>query len=284
VKGTWRIFSAEFYRLRRSRITWLAALFVFLIPALRVFAARLSGSAARLAAAREGRELLGLEEGRGWAPLVEGWRAGLALGALLILIHGARTIAWDRERGILRLAATRTAGRSAQLFGRALLGPVLVLSVVILSGLGAWLAANHWFEFGPLIEDDYLILTAGELHSELRFALLAALPPLLAVHAFGLLVSTISRGATIAVACSVALFLAFDLFKESLGDDRWWVFASYSPSFIDTSAMREMVGVAHGYSDAGFTAALMRMNLMVPWPQIALLLLAAAWILSRRRI
>jgi hypothetical protein len=284
MRGTVRVLSAELYRLATTRATYVAALFLFLVPVLRVWAAELGERAARLEAASRGSALLGLEEGRGWAPLVEGWRAGMALGGLLLLIHGARSIAGDRESGLLRLATTRTASRGALVLGRALLGPVLVLSLVVLSGLGAWLASWYWFDFGPLVEDGYTILEASEVQAELRLAVLAALPALLAVHAFGLFISAASRSATGAVAVAVAMLLAFDLLKDAVGEARYWVFASFAPSFVDGSAMKEMAGIARGYSDAGYPAALLRMNFLLPWPELLLLVTLTGLVLSRRRL
>lgn len=284
MSGAWRVFRAECYRLLRSRATQLSAAFLFLVPAMHVAAARFVDSAERLDAARRGREVLGLEEGRGWAPMVEAWRVGLALGALLLLIHGARTIAGDRDSGVMRLASTRTASRLGLAAGRVGLGPLLVVAVVVMSGLGAWMATGFWFDFGPLVEDGYPIMETDELRHELVMAIASAMPALWAVHALGLMISAISRGATLAVASSVALFLAFDLFKGSLGQARYWLFATYSPSFIDNSAMQEMVGLAHGYSDAGFPEALMRMSFLLPGPQALLLAGVAAMVLTRRRL
>lgn len=282
--GTWRMLRAELYRLRRSGPTWLAAAVVVLAAFGRVLATRLSGQAAHLAAAREGRELLGLDEGTGWAPLAEGWRTGLALGALLLLVHGARTVAADRDSGVLRLASTRTVSRSGLLLGRALVGPLLVLGLALLSGAGALLAAHRWFDFGPLVEDGYEILSASEVAHELRTAVLLALPALWGVHAFALLVSSLARGSTGAVASCVTLFLAFDLFKDVLGRGQHWVFASFAPTFVDTSALYEAVGVAYGYSDAGFAEGLVRMNLVVPWLWVLATLALAVLVVKRRRI
>lgn len=284
MSGTWRVLRAELFRILHSRVTQVAALFLVLVPMLHVATARYVDSAERLDAARRGRELLGLEEGRGWAPMVEAWRVGLALGALLLLISGARAIAGDRDSGVLRLASTRTASRLALAAGRVLVGPVLVTSAVILTGLGAYLSTELWFDFGDLVEDGYVILEASELRYELLMAISSAVPALWAVHAFGLLISALSRGATLAVAGSVALFLAFDLFKGSMGQSRFWCFATYSPSFIDNSAMQEMVGLAHGYSDAGFPEHLLRMSHVLPAPQALLLAGVAAWVLTRKRL
>ncbi len=282
--GTWRVLRAELYHLLRSRVTHGAVLFLLLIPFLHVGVAHLFDAAARFEAAQRGKQLLGLDEGLGWAPMVEAWRVGLALSALLLLIHGARSVAGDRDSGLLRLASTRTAARPALVLGRALLGPPLVVAAVALTGLAAWFAAQLWFDFGPLVEDGYVILEPEELRGELWRTLTSAVPALWAVHAFGLLISSTSRGAILAVAVSIAVFLAFDLFKGALGEDRFWVFASYTPSLVDNSAMNEMVGMAHGYSDAGYSEALMRMSLVLPGPQGVLFVLLAAAVMMRRRL
>ena len=134
-----------------------------------------------------------------------------------------------------------------------------------------------------MVEDGYELLSAEELGEELRRAALAALPPLIATYAFGLLVSAFSRSATTAIAVSLSSWLAFDLFKEALGPARYWVFASFTPSLVDGSAMEEMTGVAQGFSDAGFAEGLYRMNLLLPWPEAAVLVLLACWVLSRRQ-
>lgn len=282
--GTWRVFRAELLRLRATRVTHLAALFLLLVPALHVAVVRLLEAAERIELARRGREPLGLDEGLGWAPFAEAWRIGLALAALLLLIHGARAVAGDRDRGYLRLASTRTASRAALVLGRALLGPLLVVGATIVTGLGAWGAASLTYDFGALVEDAYTILTPEELRAELVPAVLSAMLALLAVHAAGLLVSALARGATLAVAAAVALFLAFDLLEPALGESAHWVFASYSPSLVDGSAMEEFVAVAGGYSDAGYPQERLRMGLLLPLPQALLLTALASLVLGRRRL
>ena len=73
---------------------------------------------------------------------------------------------------------------------------------------------------------------------------------MIAVHGFGLLVSSTSRGPVLALAGSLATILLWDVFKEDLGDARWFVFASHAPTFADGSGMREMASFARGMSDA----------------------------------
>ena len=257
------------------------------IAAIRVFAAHVSVNAAHAEAVSQalmaGRSLPEAPPaGNAYAPLVEGWLAGLTVGTLLLLVHSARTIAGDRESGILRLARTRSVSRNALVIGRFLLGAVLVLSLILISGFGSWVTTSMFFEFGPLVEDGYELISEHELLEELHKAVVAAIPALVATYAFGLMISAFGRTATGAVGFCLALFFAFDLFKDVIGAAQVWVFASFAPSLVDKSCLHEMAGIASGYSDAGYTEFVLRMNHVVPWPEALLFLCIACWIVSRR--
>lgn len=282
MSGLLLVTRAEAYRLLHARSTWIGVAFLAGVSALRVLVARAIDTASRAEALAAGRSTDETFANSAWSPFVDGWRTGLAAATILLLIHAAMTLAADRESGVLRLGITRSSTRSATVLGRALLAPVYVLVAFAVTGLSAYAASSAFYEFGPLVEDGYELLSAEELGTELRRAALAALPALIATYAFGLFVSAMSRSATTAIAVSLSTWLAFDLFKEVLGPARYWVFASFSPSLVDGSAMQEMAGVAQGYSDAGFAEGLYRMNLILPWPEAALLVLLACWILSRR--
>jgi len=289
MRGTLSVFSAETYRLARSPVALASALFLMILAALRVVAARAADAAAHaravqqaLADNRSPPDVPAL--GNAYAPLVDGWVTGLTVGTLLLVIHGARTVASDRRQGLLRLASTRSVTRGGLVLGRVLLGLPLCLAVVALSGLGAWLAADQLFAFGPLVEYGYELKSAEELDAELWRSVLATVPPLLATWTFALAVSSACRTPAGAVGGALAAYLGFDLFKDVLGQGQYWVFAAFNPSFVDRSAMHEMAGVARGLSDAGYTEALLRMNLTLPWPQALLLVALACWIVSRRSL
>jgi hypothetical protein len=288
MNGSLRVLRAEGHRLLRSRLGLWGALCLALVSALRVMASRAAEVADHAASVQralsDGRDAPELAVSNAYAPLVDGWLTGLTVGVLLLLLMAARSLAGDREKGILRLATTRSATRAGLVWGRALLGIPVCLGVMAATGLGAWLAASTFFEFGPLIEHGYELMSAEELKAELGKALVATLPPLLGVWTFGLLISSMARSAAGAVTFALAGFLGFDLFKEVLGESQYWAFAAYSPSFVDRSCMAEMAGIARGLSDAGYSESLYRMNLMLPAPQAVLLTLLAAWILSRRAL
>src|SRR6185503_13053138 len=160
--------------------------------------------------------------GNAWSPFVDGWLTGLTVATLLLLIASARSLAGDREAGLLRVARTRSVSRAGLVLGRAMHGLILVLGAFAVTGLGAFFAAQALFVFGPIMEGSYQIFSQEELRTEMIAALNATWPPLLATWAFGLCISTLVRGATGAVSAALALYLGFDLFKEVLGGRQYW--------------------------------------------------------------
>jgi ABC-type transport system involved in multi-copper enzyme maturation permease subunit len=289
VKGTLRALRSEWYRLTRSRIVLGSGLFLMLVSALRVWAARVAEQSVHAAdvhrALSAGRQAPPLPPpGNAWPPFVDGWLAGLTVGTLLLLIAASRSLAGDRESGLLRVARTRSISRGGLVLGRALLGFGLVTAMLLLTCLGAFLSASVLFEFGPVVENNYELVSSIELRTELTRAISATLPPLLCTWAFGLLVSALLGSGTAAVSVGLAIYLGFDLFKEVLGEGQYWVFAAFNPSFVDHSFLKEFSNIARGFSDAGYSESLYGLNLWLPWPQAALMLGLACWVTSRRAL
>jgi hypothetical protein len=138
-------------------------------------------------------------------------------------------------------------------------------------------------DFGPLVEEGYEILSAEELRGEVALGLFATLPALVALWAFGLLISACSRTAVSAVATTLVLFVAFDLIKESLSQESLYlVFASFAPSLSDSSPLGEAAQVVQGFSDRGFSDELLSLAMWLPWAQ-ALLIVGAAVAVIRSR-
>ena len=286
--GTWRVFRSESLRLRRSRAVLVGCLALLLVAALRVSLGALAEETERRSAeqraAAAGREAPEESGANAYGPLADGWGAGLKLGSLLLLVLASRSLAGDREQGLLRLATTRSVSRGGLVWGRALVGVPACLVVLGLTGLGAWLAARGLYTFGPLLEFGYPLMSQEELDAEVWRAATATLPPLLGVWALGLLVSSLVGSPTAAVSVAVAGFVGFDLFKDLLGEGQRWVFLSFAPSFADSSAMGELSGVARGLSDAGFSDGVHRMNLVLPGPEALLLVVVAALLVRRKTL
>jgi len=289
VRGTLRALRAEWYRARHSRVLFASAVFLAAVAALRVVAAWMADQASYAAAVQralsQGRPAPAAPgPGNAWAPFVDGWLAGLTVATLLLLIASARSLAGDRESGLLRVARTRSVSRTGLVLGRALLGGLLVLAALVITGLAAFAAAGALFAFAPISEGGFVIFTQEELRAELLSAVAATLPPLLATWSFGLCVSALVRGGTGAVSAALAVYLGFDLFKEVLGPRQYWVFAAFNPSFVDKSCLHEMSGIARGLSDAGYTDALYVQNLWLPWPWAAGMLVVACLVMRRRAL
>jgi hypothetical protein len=282
LRGALRVLRAEAARLGASRAAQAAAALLVLVPALRVAVSTAGRELEALEAEAKGVVRMGLDAGTAWAPFVEAWRTGMVLGLTLLLVQAARSVAGDRESGVMRIAVTRSASRSGALTGRALMGPLMVIAIVVLSGLGALGAASFTGTFGDLVEDGDVIRSSGEVLEELRRSVGTAVLGLVSVHAFGVLMGTLVRGAVMSLAASLASLLVWDVFKGSLGPNRWWFFPSHAPTFIDGSAMSELRGFAEGYSDKGLAEQIFRQGLILP-PVWSLVMVALAVLLLRRR-
>lgn len=286
MSGALLVLRAELARLLGSKVAWFGLWLVASVSGLRVVAAQIAAGAKAVERVASGGGAAAADsaaEGTGWAFLVDGWRTGMLLALALLLVQAARAVAGDRESGVLRLAVTRSASRSGAILGRALLGPILTLSMLLAAGLGAYaVCLLYGADFGDLIEDEYMILSGAEIRSELAVALAGVFVAMIAIHGFGLLVSSLSRGAVLALAGSIAVILLWDVFKEDLGDARWFVFASHAPTFADGSSMKEMAGIARGMSDAGHPVAIRNMGLILS-PLAWLICVGLACVSIRKR-
>ena len=288
MKGTTRVLRAEGYRLLRSRPVFVALLLLGLVSAAWVgitwFGQSLEhAQRARLALA-DGQPAPAFEPENGYGPFVDGWLVGLKLATVVLAVLAARGLAGDTGSGVLRLASTRSASRTALVLGRALLGVPVVLIAVLVTGAFAALSAHGLFPFGALLVRGVPLATVDELDAGLVQAGLLTLPPLLATWTYGLFVSACFRSAVAAVSTTLVTLLGFDLFKGLMDESRYWVFATYSPSFVDDSCMKEMSGVARGFIDAGYGDELLAMNVVIPLAWAAALLVGACVLVSRRSL
>lgn len=250
--GALRVLRAELARMLTSWVAIVAAFLCLLVPVLRVGVSAVVQRASQLADGGQGAN--GLEGGAGWGMLIKGWESGLLLATVFLLVQAIRSISGDRESGVLRLAVTRSASRVGAVIGRAMVGPLLVLGMVLLSGLGSWFATRFIGrgDFGNLIIEDYAIFgddgadyILGELKRTMQNVVLA----LCAMHAFGLLVSSLIRGPLIAFVVAMVPLMIWALLRDVFGPGQWFVFASHAPPFFSGSAMSELGKLAEGFSD-----------------------------------
>ncbi|MCB9896800.1 MAG: hypothetical protein H6825_02225 [Planctomycetes bacterium] len=286
--GTLRVLRAEGYRLARRRPALVSLVLLGLASASWVW---VTWAAQAFDHARRARVILAdggdppaFVPENGYGPLVDGWLVGLKLTVVVLAVLAARGLAGDLGGGVLRLASTRSASRTALVLGRALLGVPVLLVTLLVTGGAAWCCARALFPFGPLVVRGVSLASVEDLDAGLLQAALLTLPPLLATWMYGLFVSACFRSAVGAVSTTLVTLLGFDLFKGLMGEARYLVFATFSPSFVDDSCMKEMAGAARGYVDAGYRDELLAMNVVVPSVWALALLLGACAVLARRRL
>jgi len=209
--------------------------------------------------------------------MAKGLNSGLVIGSLGLAFLAARSLAGDADAWILRLTVTRSANRFELVAGRFLLGVPLVMGVIAVSLLGAWLGGFTTGDYGDLVVHNFPIAYGDELFDESLRACLTIASPMLCVWAFGRFVSSLSPGATPAVAMTLAALLVLDLFKYKIGEYEPVIFTTYLPALTGTSATGELVGIAQGFSDSGLQEREYRASWMRPLPEAVLYMLLAAW-------
>ena len=131
----------------------------------------------------------------GYGFLVDGLLISFIVTYLVLLGFSAYTFAIDSERGITRHSIVRSISRSELIIAKYVSLCLLALFSVIVTLLSTWLAANLFWDLGPLIEDGYQIIGVNEIHREIILGLKLALLPLPACLAFGLMFSVCARSA-----------------------------------------------------------------------------------------
>ena len=213
---------------------------------------------------------------------VDGVNTGLAILALLLVAAAAHDFSGERDVGSIRHVLIRRAGRASIVLAKLLRLHVLGLLALALLGFCAWAGSALFWDFGPVVEDGFELISENEIRYEIRLGLLMAVIPLPAVIAFGMLVSVAAQSATQAVTLALGATLAMDIFKSLLGERAWYLYATFHPSLLDQSYLREVSRLVRGFSDVLVTDSFFVFNTWAPTVS-ALALAAAALLLATRR-
>jgi hypothetical protein len=250
--------------------------------ALRIGLGRVREASGELEGALLGQGVAESSTATGYGALADGLQTGFTLVYLAFAALAAYWIAADREQGIARQLLVRRVSRGAYVVSKYVLLVTLALGVSTLVGLASWIASASLYELGPVVEDGYELIGEEEIRKEIALAVRLALAPLPAAIALGLLVSVCARTPTGAVSTVLALTVAFDLFKGSLGDASMYVYAHYAPSLADASYLSDVTRLVRGFSDVFVEEGVLRLNALVPWPEALAFLGAAVGIAYRR--
>ncbi len=266
----------------------LGARLVILAPALLVMLqallTRLSVSGAEARDSLLGSSgFAGNDSQTGYGYFVDGLSTGLTMLGLLLVSMAAYSLASERDNGAIRHVLIRRCSRSSVILAKLLnLHLMAALSVILLFLCSYFLNASLW-GFEPVVEDGFELISESEITAEIRLGLLLAIAPIPAAIAFGLLVSVSSQTATSAVASALGITLAFDVFKAMLGDYASYIYASFQPSLLDSSYLRDVSRLVRGYSDVLIEPEVIQLNSWVPLPALLLFVIASLVIVQRRQ-
>lgn len=276
---------SEFYVALRT----LGAKLVIVVPSLLVLASYVFVKLGETgAAARD--SLLGGSDfdaaiaSNAWGHFVDGLDSGLTILGLLLVAQAAYSFSSERDTGAVRHLLIRGSSRTAIGLAKLLHLHLLALFSLLLLIMSSYVASGFLWEFGPVTEDGFELIGEAEIHAEILLGMRLALIPLPAAIALGMLASVAANSSTQAVVSALGLTLALDLFKSTLGDYSYYLYATYQPALLDQSYLQDVSRLVRGYSDVLIDERFLQMNTWAPWPALLLFAGASLVILSRRKL
>jgi ABC-type transport system involved in multi-copper enzyme maturation permease subunit len=273
---------AELYVALRSTSTRVIILLPALVVLLKLSLAKVSGLTQAALQNQSSPEAFDANNAYGY--FVDGMSTGLTLVVLTMLAFCAWAFANDRDTGVVRHLLIRRVDRLTLLLAKLCHFHLLALTSLLLLFAVTYVSCNLLWDFGPVIEDGYELISVAEIQTEIRLGLTLALLPLPATLAFGLLVSVAAQSATQSVVTALGLLLGLDILKGMLGNAAHYLFAYYQPSIIDESYLSDVARLVRGYSDVLIDERLQTLNVWMPLPALVLFVLLAAVLIKRKTL
>ncbi|MDP1932188.1 MAG: ABC transporter permease subunit [Gammaproteobacteria bacterium] len=278
---------AEIYVALRSNSTRLLVLLPALIVAVRALVIKLSETGQDARNALLGQNSFTDAAGTGtnaWGHFVDSFSIGLTLLSLILVAYAAFSFANDRDTGSLRHVLIRRTSRPALVLAKLATVHLLALCALLLMALSIGIITALLWEFGPVVEDGYELIGSAEIRTEVALGLRLALIPIPAALAFGVLVSVCAQSATQAVTSALGVTLALDIFKGVLGERANYLYATFQPSLIDQSYLKDVSRLVRGYSDVMIDSRMLQLNEWIPLPQMLLFVVLALIIVGVRKL
>ncbi len=213
---------------------------------------------------------------------VDALATGLVFIYLLFIALAAYSFAIDRDHGIVRHLVIRQSSRRAVISAKIItLHGMAILAFITVFIVSVGLCGLLW-DFGPVVEDGYELISVAEIHTEIRTGIALALLPLPACLCLGLLLSVLANSALQAVTFALGLTLLLDIFKNAIGNSAHYLYIYFQPSLLDNSYLHEVARIVRGFSDILVDEHIMQLNYWLPIPQ-AILFLFVAMVLVRRK-
>lgn len=215
---------------------------------------------------------------------VDGLSTGLTMLGLLLVAQAAYSFSYERDIGSLRHLLIRRISRTSLITAKLIhLHVLAVLSLLLLILVSYGLSGLFW-QFAPVVEDGFELISEAEILQEIRLGLQLAIYPIPAAIAFGLLISVSAQSATQAITTALGITLAIDIFKGLLGNFSHYIYASFQPSLIDQSYLQDVSRLVRGYSDVLIDERVQQLNTWVPLPALLIFLALIIVIVQRRKI
>jgi len=208
---------AELFVVVRNWKLWFLLLAPAFAAVIRIFLVKISAASSSLQQQLSGRSTTA-ELDYAYGYLVDGLSTGLIFIYLLFIAFAAFTFAIDRDNGVIRHLVIRQSSRGTVVSAKILSLHVMAALACLCLFMSTLFICSLLWDFGPVVEDGYELISVAEIHAEIRTGLLLALLPLPACLCLGLLFSVLSNSALQAVSLAVGLTLLLDLFKGALGD------------------------------------------------------------------
>jgi len=222
--------------------------------------------------------------GAAYGYFVDGLSTGLTLVVLILVTLSAYSFAHDRDCGAIRHPLICRISRGNMLLGKLLTLVIAGASAIAVLFVVTWLMSSLLWDFGPVVEDGFELISENEIRSEIILGLQLALLPLPTLLAFGMLISVIAHSTTQAVTMALGITLAMDIFKATLGEASQYIFFSYLPSLLDQSYLRDVGQIVRGYSDVLIDAQAVQLNQFLPIPELLLLTVIALFLVQKKKL
>ncbi|MCH8263808.1 MAG: ABC transporter permease subunit [Proteobacteria bacterium] len=215
---------------------------------------------------------------------VDGLSTGLTMLGLLLVAQAAYSFSYERDVGVVRHLLIRRISRPSLILAKLFHIHVLALLSLLLLMAVSYICSGWLWEFGPIVEDGFELISEAEIREEIGLGLRLAIVPIPPAIAFGLLVSVSAQSTTQAITTALGITLAIDIFKSTMGDFSHYLYATFQPSLLDQSYLQDVSRIVRGFSDVLVDARVQQLNMWVPWPALIIFLCLALVIVQRRKL
>ena len=215
---------------------------------------------------------------------VDGLGTGLTMLGLLLVAQAAYSFSYERDVGAVRHLLIRRISRPSLIIAKLFHIHVLAILSLLLLMAVSYICSGWFWEFGPIVEDGFELISEAEIREEIGLGLQLAIVPIPPAIAFGLLISVSAHSTTQAITTALGITLAIDIFKSTLGDFSHYLYATFQPSLLDQSYLQDVSRIVRGFSDVLVDERVQQLNWWVPWPALLIFLCLALVIVQRRKL